>query len=205
MTIFDVPTVLMELPGSDRSFSDYRSQLSNRLLDARTLVLNESLTAAVAGQLAEQLAVMEAESAEPIHFVMSNAPGGEIEAALSTYDLLRSLTAPVTMLGGGRIAGAGVIVFVGAPAERRYALPHVHFQLEEPQATVDSGSATDLEAAADAAADRRERILRLLAGATGHSEERIEEDVSAQRGFDGEEAVEYGLIQRVVQSRREIS
>jgi ATP-dependent Clp protease protease subunit len=174
-------------------------------LDARTLVLNEPLTASVAGQVAQQLAVMDSESADPIQFVMSNAPGGEMEAALSTYDLLRSLTAPITMLGGGRIAGAGVLAFVGARSERRYALPHVHFQLQEPRTAVTPEPASDLEAAADAAAERRERIVRLLAAATGQSAERIKEDLSAQRGFDGEGAVECGLIRRVVQSRREIS
>jgi ATP-dependent Clp protease protease subunit len=194
----------MELPNFDRPFSDFRGQLNNRLLGARTLVLNEALTASVAGQIAQQLAVLETESAEPVQFVMSSAPGGETEAALSTYDLLRSLTAPVTMLGSGRIAGAGVIAFVGASAERRYALPHVHFQLEEPRATVEPGPASDLQGEAKAAEHRRERVVRLLAEATGQSGEQVAADLSAQRDFDAEDAVEYGLIRRVVQSRSEI-
>jgi len=194
----------MELPGPDRPNSNFRSQLNNRLLDARTIVVNEAVTADTAGQISEQLAVLEAESAEPIQVMMSNAPGGDVEAGLSTYDLLRSVTAPVTVLGSGRISGAGLLAFVGAPAERRFALPHARFRFEEPTDTLDQGPTADLEEKAEAAADRRDRVVTLLAAATGQSEEQIESDVSAQRALEADEAPTYGLIQRVVQSRREI-
>jgi len=194
----------MELPGPDRPNSNFRSQLNNRLLDARTIVVNEAVTADTAGQISEQLAVLEAESAEPIQVMMSNAPGGDVEAGLSTYDLLRSVTAPVTVLGSGRISGAGLLAFVGAPAERRFALPHARFRFEEPTDTLDQGPTADLEEKAEAAADRRDRVVTLLAAATGQSEEQIESDVSAQRALEANEAPTYGLIQRVVQSRQEI-
>lgn len=194
----------MEHSGPDLPNSNFRSQLNDRLLDARTIVINEALTAAVAGQVSEQLTVLEAESADPITVMMSNAPGGEGAAGLSTYDLIRSLTAPVTMLGSGRISGAGVLAFVGASADRRFALPHARFRFEEPKDVLEEGPAADLEETARAAAERRERIVALLAAATGQSEEQIDRDLSAQRGFEAAEAAEYGLIQRVVQSRREI-
>lgn len=195
---------MMERPDSDGPFSDFRTQLNDRLLDTRTIVLNEALTAPVAGEIAEQLTILDAESSEPVQFVMTTAPGGDTDAALSTYDLLQSLTASVTMIGSGRISGAGVIAFLGGPVDRRYALPHARFRFEEPHEALNSGPSADLEGAAEAAADRRARVRTLLAEATGQSEERVEEDLSVQRGFDAEEAVEYGLIRRVVQSRREI-
>lgn len=194
----------MELPGPDRPHSHFRSHLNNRLLDARRIVVNEALTADVAGQIAEQLAVLAAESAEPIHVMMSNAPGGDVEAGLSTYDQLRSLAAPVTMLGSGRISGAGVLAFVGATADRRFALPHARFRFEEPTDSFDQGPAADLTEKAQAAADRRDRIVSLLAAATGQSGEQIDADLAGQRAFEADEAADYGLIQRVVQSRREI-
>jgi ATP-dependent Clp protease protease subunit len=162
------------------------------------------LTTDVAGTLSEQLTVLVAESDEPIQIMMSNAPGGDADAGLSTYDLIRSLDAPVTILGSGRIAGAGLLAFVGAAADRRFALPHARFRFEEPREVVDEGSASDLEQQAEAAADRRRRVVTLLTRATGQSDDQIEGDLSAQRTFDADAAAAYGLIDRVVQSRGEL-
>ena len=195
----------MEHPGPDLPNSNFQSQLHSRLLGARTLVINEPLTTGTAGQISQQLTVLAAESDEPIQIMMSNAPGGDVDAGLSTYDLIRSLDAPVTILGSGRIAGAGVLAFVGAAADRRFALPHARFRIEEPGEGREHGSASDLEQNAQAAADRRERIVALLAEATGQSAETIEDDLTAQRTFAADEAADYGLIRRVVQSRTEIS
>lgn len=195
---------VMAYSGRDRPASSFRSQLNRRLLEARTVVLNEALTASVAGQVTEQLTVLDAESAEPIKLMMSNVPGGDVEAGLSTYDHLRSLAAPVTVLGSGRIAGAGVLAFVGAPSDRRFALPHTRLRVRTPTGSLDCGSAADLTEKAAAAADRRERMVAVLSETTGQSEDQIEADLSSRRAFDPEEAVEYGLIDRVVQSRREV-
>jgi ATP-dependent Clp protease protease subunit len=192
----------MEYPGPHRPNSPFQSQLNSRLLDARTIVLNEPLTPAAAGSLAQQLTLLAAESGDPIRVMMSHVPGGDTDAGLSTYDCLRSLEAPVTILGSGRIAGAGLLAFVGAAAERRFALPHARFRLEEPTGRADPGRAADLERAA--AADRRERVVALLAAATGQSGERVAEDLAARRTVEADEAATYGLIERVVQSRKEI-
>jgi len=194
----------MEFPGPHSSSPNFRSQLNRRLLEARTIVVNEPLTAAVAGPITEQLTVLAAESGQPIQIMMSNAPGGEVEAGLSVHDLIRSLDAPVTMLGSGRITGAGVLAFVGTTADRRFALPHAQFRLEEPADTFGAGSAADLAEMARAAAEQRERIVSLLAAATGQPADQVDADLAAQRVFDVEAAADYGLIRRVVQSRKDL-
>lgn len=194
----------MEMPGFDGPNDSFRARLNSRLLDARTIVVNEPLTTEVAGQIAEQLTALAAESEAPIEIMMTTAPGGDADAGLSTYDLIRSLAAPVTMLGSGRIAGAGLLAFVGAPADRRFALPHARFRFEEPTARGKAGPASNLERTANAAAQRRERVVSLLAEATGQSEAQVDEDLTAQRTIEAEAAVSYGLIRQVVQSRKEI-
>ena len=194
----------MESFGSDRPPFNFQNHLQGRLRDARTLMLNEALTAAVAGQVAEQLTLLDTEAAEPISVLMRNAPGGNVDAGLSTYDLLRSLASPVTMLGSGRIAGAGVLAFLGAPSGRRFALPHVRFRLEEPREALEKRTTGDAAERADVARDRRARIVPLLADATGRPVAQADEDLSAQRAFTAEEAVAYGLIERVVESRSEV-
>jgi ATP-dependent Clp protease protease subunit len=190
----------MDVPDPFES-SSFRDRLTRRLLEERTIVVNEAVTGRVAGHITEQLTVLDAESAEPIRVLINNAPGGEVEAALSVYDLLRALTAPVRMLGGGRIAGAGMVAFLGAPAARRSALPHVHFAFEPPRAATTTGTGEDLGAQAEAARDRHERVVALTAEATGQSEEQIEADLDRRRTFDAEEAQAYGLVRRVVERR----
>lgn len=189
-------------PGS--SFSNFRRSLNARLLNERTIVLNEALTRSVAGGLGEQLAVLASESNEPITFLISNAPGGDVEAGLSIYDQIRSLSASVSVLGSGRIAGAGVLSFVGCSDSRRFVLPHVRFRFEEPRESFESTTGSDLKRDAEAMAYRRQRVIDILASATGQSTDQIENDLSDRRAFDAEEAVEYGLVKRIVQSRSEI-
>jgi len=194
----------MRPPGSGGPPSSFRSPLSGHLFDARTVVVSEALTTDVAGEITERLAVLAAESTDSITLLMSNVPGGDAEGGLSTYDLLRSLRAPVTALASGRIAGPGILALVGVPADARFALPHARFRLREPTDSLGWGPSANLKEKEAAAADRRERLVAILAGATGQTEAQIEADVSAQRAFQPEEAVEYGLIHRVVQGRRDI-
>lgn len=194
----------MENPGSDPPWSDFRSELNSRLLDARTLVVNEALTPTVGARMSEQLTLMDAESEESIHVMMSSVPKGEMEVGLAVHDLLRSLAAPVTVLGAGRIVGAGVIAFVGAAADRRIALPHARFRFEEPKSQLEGGQGRDLETEAEELADRHERVVEVLASATGQPADQIAEDLSERRALDAEEAMEYGLIHRIVEHRREI-
>lgn len=187
-------------PGSDA----FRSRLQGRLHATRTLVVSGPLSSEEGTRLTEQLAVMAEGSGDPIRMLWSGAPGGEIEAGLSLYDLIRWLDAPVTMLATGSVGGAKAIAFVGVPQEHRFALPHARFQMEMPRTPPDGGTAQDLDAAASAAADRRARIIGLLAEATGQSEDQIEADLSGHRTFEAEAAVAYGWVHKIVEHRREL-
>lgn len=195
---------IMEMPDFTGPDDSFRSRLNSRLLDARTIVINDPVTAKTAGAVSEQLTVLAAESAEPIQIMMSDAPGGDVAAGLSTHDLIRSLDVPVTILGSGRITGAGLLAFTGVASDRRFALPHARFRVEAPTESPNEGAVSDLERQAEAAADRRRRVVALLAEATGQSEEQIDADLSSRRAFDAEAAAAYGLIERVVQSRGEL-
>ena len=183
----------MESFGSEDPFSSLRDRLNRRLLDARTVVINEALTSTVAGQVSQQLVVLDNEPDDPIQVLMSSARDGELESGLSLYDLLRSMEAPVTILGSGRISGAGVLCFVGVPSARRFALPHAQFQFTESDVAVEPGSAADLSGEADRVRQRRERMVEILASATGQAASQVDADLEARRTFDAEEAARYGL------------
>lgn len=194
----------MELPGSDLPWSNFRSKLNSRLLETRTIVVNEALTSSVAAEMSEQLTVMDAESEEPIQIVMSSVPEGDMEAGLSVHDLLQSLAAPVTVLGTGRIVGPGIVAFAGMPSDRRFALPHARFRLEEPRTDPGETPGQDLETEAELLADRRSRVIEVLQAATGQPEEQITTDLAERRALTADAAVEYGLVHRIVESRKEL-
>ena len=183
----------MESFGSEDPFSSLRDRLNRRLLDARTVVINEALTSSVAGAVSQQLVVLDHEPDDSIQVLMSSARDGELESGLSLYDLLRSMEAPVTILGSGRIAGAGVLCFVGGPSARRCALPHAQFQFTEPDAAVDPGSASDLSGEAERLRQRRERMVEILASATGQAASQLDADLEGRRTFDADETARYGL------------
>lgn len=193
----------MEWPGASSFGPDFQSELSRRLMDARTLVVNQPISNAVAGQVAEQLAVMDAESSRPLLVMISNAPGGSVEAALSVFDLLRSMAAPVSVVATGRVAGAGVLVFLGVDRDARFALPHARFQLDEPEGAL-SGRGQTLEQEAQDVAFLTRRVVDLVTAATGQPREQVARDLQRRRRFDADAAVEYGLVARVVQSVREV-
>ena len=180
----------MESFGFEDPFSSLRDRLNRRLLDARTVVINEALTSTVAGQVSQQLVVLDNEPDDPIQMLMSSAPEGE---GLSLYDLLRSMEAPVTILGSGRISGAGVLCFVGVPSARRFALPHAQFQFTESDVAVEPGSAADLSGEADRVRQRRERMVEILASATGQAASQVDADLEGRRTFDADETARYGL------------
>lgn len=136
---------------------------------------------------------------------MTSVPGGSFEAALSVYDVLRSITAPLRMLGSGHIVGPGVVMYIGVSAGRRFALPHVHFRLGEPRQNSASKTADDLERDAEIARERPDRVRSLLAEVTDQPKEHIQADVAEQKQLDADAAVDYGLVYRVVESRDELS
>lgn len=167
-------------------------------------MVNGPLTNTMAQEVAEQLTMLEADSQASVELLMSNVSGGDIEAGWSTYDLIRTVAVPVTVLGSGLLAGPGVLGFVGPPKKRRYGLPHIRVRLEDPKEAIDETDRT-VEEVAEAMEECRDQIVGLLVEATGQAAEQIATDLGSGRRFDAEEAQQYGFIDRVVQAREEIS
>ena len=188
----------MELP-TDPSDA-FESRLSDRLLQRRTLMCHGPATTEAVGRWSEQLLALNADSDAPVRLVMSDIPSGDTAAALSFYDHLRAVDAPVTAVCTGRIVGAGLVAFLGAPKRRRFGLPHARFRVEAP--AVDARGPRDLEAAAAEGEWRTDRVVSLIEEATGQSESAVREAMETSRTMDAEAAVEWGLIAQVVDSPR---
>jgi len=188
----------MELPANPSDA--FQSRLSDRLLQRRTLMCHGPATTEAVGRWSEQLLALNADSDAPVRVVMSDIPNGDTAAALSFYDHVRAMDAPVTAVCTGRIVGAGLVAFLGAPKHRRFGLPHARFGLREP--AVDARESRDLEGAAAEGEWRTNRVVSLVADATGQSESAVREAMGASRTMDADAAVEWGLIAQVVDSPR---
>lgn len=178
--------------------SSFADALAGQLMEERTLVIREALTDALVARVTEQLAVLAADSGEPIN-VLLGLWGRAAAPGLALHDAFQSTGVPVRAVATGRVSGAGVVAFCGAG--ERYCLPGTRFRLAEPTG---AASGPSLAADAEEIAGDRKRMIALLGQATGQKPERIERDLEQRAAFTAEEAVRYGLAARVVQNAGDV-
>ncbi|MEH6411861.1 MAG: ATP-dependent Clp protease proteolytic subunit, partial [Hyphomonas sp.] len=155
-----------------------------------------------AKRVCERLLALSSESDKPILLVISS-PGGHVESGDMIHDMIKFVGAPVKVLGTGWVASAGALIYSAAAKENRYALKNTRFLLHEPRGGV-GGQATDVEIQAREIIKMRERLNKIFAEATGKSLEKIKEDTDRDFWMSADEAVEYGLVSKVVTHRGEI-
>jgi len=173
-----------------------RSELPGVSASDRTIVLSRPIDAGSASQLTQQFLLLDGESKQPVRLMLTNAPGGSAEAAVGVVDVMQQMTAPVTVIAGGTVRGAGLLLLAGASEEHRVALDNVRFRMEPPDVERSAGEA--YEDAADRKKDLERQVVRILAEATGQSGARIRDDLAAHVSFTADEAIAYGLVHRLI-------
>ncbi|MEM1105972.1 MAG: ATP-dependent Clp protease proteolytic subunit [Pseudomonadota bacterium] len=176
--------------------------LEEALFKARTILLTGGIDDKQARRVCERLLALSSESRDPILVVVSS-PGGHVESGDMIHDMIKFVPAPVKILGTGWCASAGALIYSAAKKENRFALPNTRFLLHEPRGGV-GGQATDVEIQAREIIKMRERLNRIFADATGQPLEKIKEDTDRDFWMSAEEAVEYGLVGKIVQHQKEI-
>jgi ATP-dependent Clp protease, protease subunit len=176
--------------------------LEEALFKARTILLTGGIDFKQAKRVCERLLALSSESDKPILLVISS-PGGHVESGDMIHDMIKFVGAPVKVLGTGWVASAGALIYSAAAKENRYALKNTRFLLHEPRGGV-GGQATDVEIQAREIIKMRERLNRIFAEATGKTLEKIKEDTDRDFWMSADEAVEYGLVSKVVTHRGEI-
>jgi ATP-dependent Clp protease, protease subunit len=170
--------------------------LAERLLAARTVLIFGEITQPLAERVCAQLLALAAGGREPIRVVICS-PGGHVESGDAIHDVIRFIGPAVKVVGTGWVASAGALIFVAAPRERRFALPNTRFLLHEPSGGV-SGAATEVEIEARQVAVMRERLQRIFAEATGQPLEKLAREMKRNHWLTANEAVDYGLVGRIV-------
>jgi ATP-dependent Clp protease, protease subunit len=182
---------------------DLRSAfLEEKAFKSRTVFVFGTITDAVAADTARRLIALAADSDAPIHVLVSS-PGGHLESGDAIHDIVRFIDAPVNMIGTGWVGSAATHVYLAVPRERRFCLPHTRFLIHQPSGGA-GGPASDIAIQAREMVRARERIAQVIARETGRPLERVLADIERDRWMSPEEAVDYGLVSRVIETRSAI-
>jgi len=182
--------------------SEPNSFLEQALFKARTILLTGGIDDKQARRVCERLLALSAESHDPILLVLSS-PGGHVESGDMIHDMVKFVPAPVKILGTGWVASAGALIYASAKKENRFCLPNTRFLLHEPRGGV-GGQASDVEIQAREIIKMRERLNKIFATATGQTLEQIKKDTDRDYWMTAEEAVNYGLVGKIVSSQSEV-
>ena len=177
--------------------------LEERLLKSRTVALFEPITPRSSRRVVTSLLVLEAEDPTAPITLLVNSPGGSVDDGFAMYDTMRFVKCPVRVVCVGLAASAANIVLLGAAKGRRFALRNTRILLHQPS-TGASGAASDLAITAREILKTRARLGQLLAEETGQKLEKIEEDTNRDFWLSAEEAKAYGLIDRVIDTRKDL-
>ena len=174
-------------------------QMQEKLLKTRSILLSGEINKESADEIIKQLLVLEGESDDPIKLYI-NSPGGDVDAGYAIFDMVRFISAPVTMVGMGLVASAAVLVLLAVPAERRVALPNSTYLIHQPMSGM-RGVATDIEIHAQYLERLRAKLDSLIASETGKSVEEVANDTDRDHWLTSDEALTYGLVSRIVTER----
>ena len=188
-----------KLPGLEQA-----DMLQNQLsFQSRFVFLFGEINQRVARATCERLVAMAQESDAPIQLLISS-PGGHVESGDAIHDMIRFIRAPVTVIGTGWVASAGTHIFLAAEKERRVCLPNTRFMIHQPAGGA-GGQASDIAIQAREILRTRERIARVVAERTGQPIERVTKDIERDYWMSASEAIEYGLVSRVIERHHQLS
>jgi ATP-dependent Clp protease protease subunit len=187
------PYVIERTSRGERSYDIF-----SRLLMDRIIFLGTAIDDNVANIIIAQLLFLDAEDPERDVYIYVNSPGGGVYAGLAIYDTIQHMRAPVSTFAVG-IAASMAAVLVGAGEKgKRAALPNARIMIHQPSGG-SQGTASDIEIAAKEILYTRQRLNQIMAKHTGRSLEQVAEDVDRDRFMSPEEALEYGLIDRILE------
>ncbi|MFL6625584.1 MAG: ATP-dependent Clp protease proteolytic subunit [Burkholderiaceae bacterium] len=193
----------METPPAPATHADARSSfLEEKAFKSRTVLVFGAINDQTAADTVRRLIALDAASDAPIDMLVSS-PGGHLESGDTVHDVVRFINAPVRMIGTGWVGSAATHLFLAVPKERRFCLPQTRFLIHQPSGGA-GGQATDIAIVAREIIKARERIARVIARETGHPLEKVQVDIERDNWMGPEEAIEYGLISKIIERRTEL-
>ena len=194
-----IPYVIEQTGTGERSYDIF-----SRLLKERIIFLGDQVTDASAELIVAQMLFLEGEDPDKDIQFYINSPGGSISAGMAIYDTMQFVKCDVSTICVGMAASMGSFLLAGGTKGKRYSLPHSEILIHQPLGGTE-GQASDIAIQAAHMAAIKERMNRLLAQNTGQPYEKIVKDTDRDNWMTPEQALEYGLIDRIYTTRKEIT
>ncbi|CAN2248168.1 ATP-dependent Clp endopeptidase proteolytic subunit ClpP [Bacillus vallismortis] len=192
-----IPTVIEQTNRGERAYDIY-----SRLLKDRIIMLGSAIDDNVANSIVSQLLFLEAEDPEKDISIYINSPGGSITAGMAIYDTMQFIKPKVSTICIGMAASMGAFLLAAGEKGKRYALPNSEVMIHQPLGGA-QGQATEIEIAAKRILLLRDKLNKVLAERTGQPLEVIERDTDRDNFKSAEEALEYGLIDKILNRNTE--
>ena len=190
-----VPIVVEQTSKGERSYDIY-----SRLLKDRIIFLDGEINDAVASLVVAQLLFLESEDPDKDINIYINSPGGVITAGMAIYDTMNYIKPDVCTICVGMAASMGAFLLSSGTKGKRYALPNAEIMIHQPLGGT-QGQASDIKIAADHILKIRDRLNQIIAKNSGQPLEKVVRDTDRDNYLSAEEALEYGLIDKVVEKR----
>jgi ATP-dependent Clp protease protease subunit len=194
-----VPMVIEQSGRGERAFDIY-----SRLLKERVIFLVGPVNDSTANLIVAQMLFLESDNPDKDIFFYINSPGGSVSAGMSIYDTMQFIKPDVSTLCLGQAASMGSFLLAAGAKGKRFCLPNSRVMIHQPSGGF-QGQASDIEIHAKEILYLRQRLNTMLAHHTGQSVKTIEKDSDRDNFMSGDEAVKYGLVDKVLASRTDIA
>jgi ATP-dependent Clp protease protease subunit len=176
--------------------------IEEKLFKSRSISVFGSVDEKLARSVSQQLLALSAESDAPITLYISS-PGGHVESGDVIYDMIKFVKPEVRVIGTGWVASAATNIYLAAKKENRFSLPNTRYLVHQPSGG-SRGNATDIKIQMEEILKTKERINRIISEETGRPLEQVEKDTDRDYWMSVDEAIEYGIVTKVVHSISEL-
>ncbi|GBG95407.1 ATP-dependent Clp protease proteolytic subunit [Ligilactobacillus salitolerans] len=193
-----VPTVIEQSPQGERAYDIY-----SRLLKDRIIMVSGEVTDDMANAVIAQLLFLDAQDSEKDIYMYINSPGGSVSAGLAIYDTMNFVNSDVQTIVLGMAASMASILSTAGAKGKRFALPNSEILIHQPLGGA-QGQSTEIQIAANHILKTRKLINKILSDRTGQDIETIDHDTERDNFMTAEEAVKYGLIDKIMTNKKKL-
>jgi len=186
----------------NRKETGFPMMVGERLFKRRQIIITGGIDDQVARNVSAGLLALAADGDDPITLFLSS-PGGHVESGDMIYDMIKFVRPTVRIVGSGWVASAGALIFVAAKKENRLCLPNTRFLLHQPSGGM-GGHAADIAIQAEQIIKMRERLNEIFSRETGQPIERVSRDTDRDFWMTPEQAIDYGLLGRVIHAEADL-
>ncbi len=193
-----IPYVIEQVGQTERSYDIY-----SRLLKDRIIMVNGEFNDQMSSSVVAQLLFLEAQDPDKDIYMYINSPGGVITSGLAIYDTMNYIKPDVVTICNGQAASMGAFILSSGAPGKRYALPNARIMIHQPSGGA-QGQSTDIQIQAEEIQRLKNKLNKIMAGNCGRKKKELERDTERDNFMSAEEAVEYGLIDKVLIHERDI-